>query len=209
MARYIGPVCRLCRREGVKLFLKGERCYTPKCALEKKNYAPGQHGQQQRRKLSNYGVQLREKQKLRRIYGLNEQQFLNYFTKAASQKGATGENFLVLLERRLDNVIFRLGLASSRSAARQIVRHGHVTVDGQKVNIPSYQVRVGQVVSLKEKSKAKQYFVDMAENAKNKTAPKWLEADYEKVGGKVVSLPAREDIDTQVDELLVVEFYSK
>jgi len=209
VARYIGPVCRLCRREGVKLFLKGERCYTPKCALEKKNYAPGQHGQQQRRKLSNYGVQLREKQKLRRIYGLNEQQFLNYFTKAASQKGATGENFLVLLERRLDNVIFRLGLASSRSAARQIVRHGHVTVDGQKVNIPSYQVRVGQVVSLKEKSKAKQYFVDMAENAKNKTAPKWLEADYEKVGGKVVSLPAREDIDTQVDELLVVEFYSK
>ncbi len=209
MARYIGPVCRLCRREGVKLFLKGERCYTPKCALEKKNYAPGQHGQQQRRKLSNYGVQLREKQKLRRIYGLNEQQFLNYFTKAASQKGATGENFLVLLERRLDNVIFRLGLASSRSAARQIVRHGHVTVDGQKVNIPSYQVRVGQVVSLKDKSKTKQYFVDMAENAKNKTAPKWLEADYEKVGGKVVSLPAREDIDTQVDELLVVEFYSK
>ena len=209
MARYIGPVCRLCRREGVKLFLKGERCYTPKCALEKKNYAPGQHGQQQRRKLSNYGVQLREKQKLRRIYGLNEQQFLNYFTKAASQKGATGENFLVLLERRLDNVIFRLGLASSRSAARQIVRHGHVTVDGQKVNIPSYQVRVGQIVSLKDKSKAKQYFVDMAENAKNKTAPKWLEADYEKVGGKVVSLPAREDIDTQVDELLVVEFYSK
>jgi len=209
VARYIGPVCRLCRREGVKLFLKGERCYTPKCALEKKNYAPGQHGQQQRRKLSNYGVQLREKQKLRRIYGLNEQQFLNYFTKAASQKGATGENFLVLLERRLDNVIFRLGLASSRSAARQIVRHGHVTVDGQKVNIPSYQVRVGQVVSLKEKSKAKQYFVDIAENAKNKTAPKWLEADYEKVGGKVVSLPAREDIDTQVDELLVVEFYSK
>lgn len=209
MARYIGPVCRLCRREGVKLFLKGERCYTPKCSLEKKNYAPGQHGQQQRRKLSNYGVQLREKQKLRRIYGLNEQQFLNYFTKAASQKGATGENFLVLLERRLDNVIFRLGLASSRSAARQIVRHGHVTVDGQKVNIPSYQVRVGQIVSLKDKSKAKQYFVDMAENAKNKTAPKWLEADYEKVGGKVVSLPAREDIDTQVDELLVVEFYSK
>ena len=209
MARYIGPVCRLCRREGVKLFLKGERCYTPKCSLEKKNYAPGQHGQQQRRKLSNYGVQLREKQKLRRIYGLNEQQFLNYFTKAASQKGATGENFLVLLERRLDNVIFRLGLANSRSAARQIVRHGHVTVDGQKVNIPSYQVRVGQVVSLKDKSKAKQYFVDMAENAKNKTAPKWLEADYEKVGGKVVSLPAREDIDTQVDELLVVEFYSK
>jgi small subunit ribosomal protein S4 len=209
VARYIGPVCRLCRREGVKLFLKGERCYTPKCALEKKNYAPGQHGQQQRRKLSNYGVQLREKQKLRRIYGLNEQQFLNYFTKAASQKGATGENFLVLLERRLDNVIFRLGLANSRSAARQIVRHGHVTVDGQKVNIPSYQVRVGQIVSLKDKSKAKQYFVDMAENAKNKTAPKWLEADYEKVGGKVVSLPAREDIDTQVDELLVVEFYSK
>lgn len=210
MARYIGPVCRLCRREGVKLFLKGERCYTSKCALDRKNYAPGQHGQQQqRRKLSNYGVQLREKQKLRRIYGLNEQQFLNYFTKAASQKGATGENFLVLLERRLDNVIFRLGLATSRSAARQIVRHGHVTVDGQKVNIPSYQVRVGQVVSLKDKSKTKQYFVDMAENAKNKTAPKWLEADYEKVGGKVVSLPAREDIDTQVDELLVVEFYSK
>lgn len=210
MARYIGPVCRLCRREGVKLFLKGERCYTSKCALDRKNYAPGQHGQQQqRRKLSNYGVQLREKQKLRRIYGLNEQQFLNYFTKAASQKGATGENFLVLLERRLDNVIFRLGLATSRSAARQIVRHGHVTVDGQKVNIPSYQVRVGQVVSLKDKSKAKQYFVDMAENAKSKPAPKWLEADYEKVGGKVVSLPAREDIDTQVDELLVVEFYSK
>ena len=156
MARYIGPVCRLCRREGVKLFLKGDRCNTNKCALEKKNYAPGQHGQQQRRKLSNYGVQLREKQKLRRIYGLNEQQFLNYFTKAASQKGATGENFLVLLERRLDNVIFRLGLASSRSAARQIVRHGHVTIDGEKVNIPSYQVKVGQVVSLKDKSKAKQ-----------------------------------------------------
>jgi ribosomal protein S4, bacterial/organelle type len=208
VARYVGPVCRLCRRQGTKLFLKGERCFTTKCGLEKRNYAPGQHGQQ-RKKLSNYGVQLREKQKLRRIYGLNEQQFRNYFTKAVAQKGVSGDNFLRLLERRLDNVIFRLGLTSSRSQARQLVRHGHVIVNGHKVNIPSYSITIGETVTVREKSKGKPFLQEAVETAKNKRVPTWLEMDYDKVQGKVVSFPAREDIDTQVDELLVVEFYSR
>ena len=216
MARYVGPVCRICRREGVKMYLKGDRCFAKndkgesKCSFDSRAYVPGQHGQQQqRKKLSNYGIQLREKQKLRRIYGLTEQQFRNCFEKATLQKGASGENVLVLLERRLDNVIFRLGLAESRNEARQIVRHGHVLVDGKKVDIPSYLVKVGQVVSIREKSKTNKLFADLVEEAKNKKAPVWIEADYEKVQGRIIGLPAREDIDTQVDELLVVEFYSK
>lgn len=208
MARYVGPVCRLCRRQGSKLFLKGERCFTTKCALEKRNYPPGQHGQQ-RKKISNYGVQLREKQKLRRIYGLNEQQFRNYFSKAVAQRGVSGDNFLRLLERRLDNVVFRLGLTDSRSQARQLVRHGHVIVNGHKVNIPSYSIAIGETVAVKEKTKGKAFLQDAVETAKNKKVPVWLEMDYDKVQGKVVSFPAREDIDTQVDELLVVEFYSR
>lgn len=208
MARYVGPVCRLCRREGSKLFLKGERCYTAKCAIEKRNYPPGQHGQQ-RKKLSNYGVQLREKQKLRRIYGLNEQQFRNYYRKAELQKGAPGENFLRLLERRLDNIIYRLGFCESRSEARQFVRHGHVVVDNRKVNIPSYLIKVGENVTVKGKSKTKPFVQENVEAGKGRKAPSWLEVDYENVVGKVVALPAREDIDTQVDEQLVVEFYSK
>ncbi len=208
MARYVGPVCRLCRRQGTKLFLKGERCYTTKCALEKRNYAPGQHGQQ-RKKLSNYGVQLREKQKLRRIYGLNEQQFRNYFHQAVNEGGVAGENFLRILERRLDNVIFRLGLASSRSQARQVVRHGHVTVNGRKVNIPSYLTKIGEVISVKQKSAAKPFMQDSIETAKSKKVPAWLEMDYDNIKGKIVSMPTRDDIDSQVDELLVVEFYSR
>lgn len=209
MAKYVGPVCRICRREGVKMYVKGDRCFTAKCAIEKRNHIPGQHGQQQRKKLSNYGVQLREKQKLRRIYGLTEKQFRNCFDKASLQKGASGENFLILLERRLDNVIFRLGLADSRKEARQIVRHGHITVDGKKVDIPSYLIKVGQVVAVREKSKTSPLFVELLESAKNKKAPAWIEADYEKIQGRIIGLPAREDIDTQVDELLIVEFYSK
>ncbi len=208
MARYVGPVCRLCRRQGSKLFLKGERCFTAKCALERRNYAPGQHGQQ-RKKLSNYGVQLREKQKLRRIYGLNEQQFRNYFHKAIKQRGVSGDNFLRLLERRLDNVVYRLGLTQSRSQARQLVRHGHVSINGHKVNIPSYSISIGETVAVKEKSKNKPFLQDAVESAKSKKVPSWLEMDYDRVQGKIVSLPVREDIDTEVDELLVVEFYSR
>lgn len=208
MARYVGPVCRLCRRNGAKLFLKGDRCYTVKCALEKRNYAPGQHGQQ-RKKLSNYGVQLREKQKLRRIYGLNERQFRNYFHMAAREEGVTGDNFLRILERRLDNVIFRMGIAASRSQARQLVRHGHVRVNGRKVNIPSFLVKPDEMISLKETTASKPFIVDALEQAKNKKAPAWLEVNYEKIEAKVVSLPAREDIDSQIDELLVVEHYSR
>lgn len=208
MARYTGAVCRLCRREGMKLYLKGDRCYSDKCALTNKAYAPGQHGQS-RKKPSEYGIQLREKQKVRRIYGIQERQFRNYFEKAERQKGVTGENLLRLLERRLDNVVYRLGMASSRVDARQLVRHGHFTVNGKKVNIPSFLVEEGQVIAAKEGSKSSPKFVGIADAITHRTAPAWLELDKENLVGRVVSLPNREDVDLPITEQLIVELYSR
>lgn len=206
MARYTGPSCKLCRREGVKLYLKGDRCYSDKCAIVKRAYAPGQHGQG-RKKLTNYGMQLREKQKAKRIYGMQEVQFRRYYVEADRQKGITGENLLELLELRLDNVVYRLGLAESRSEARQLVRHEHFTVNGKKVSIPSYQVKVNDVIALKEKSKASEKFKALADVATN--VPKWLSVDKDKMEGQVIALPQREDIDIPVNETLIVELYSK
>lgn len=206
MARYTGPSCRLCRREGQKLYLKGERCYTDKCAISRRGYAPGQHGQG-RKKISNYGLQLREKQKAKRFYGLLETQFRAYFEKAEKQAGITGENLLSILETRLDNVVYRLGFAASRKEARQLVRHGHFTVNGKKVDIPSYLVAVGDVIKVKEKSVSSPKFKEMAETATN--VPNWLEANVESLEGKVVSLPTREDIDIPIAEHLIVELYSR
>lgn len=209
MARYTGPVCRLCRREGEKLFLKGDRCFTPKCAIERRNYAPGEHGQDHRGKVSEYGLRLREKQKLRRIYGILEAQCRRYFEIAERKPGVTGENFLQLLERRLDNVVYRLGFASSRSEARQLVRHGHFTVNGKRVNIPSYLVKVGDVVAVKEASRKLNRFVELAEDLKHKTIPAWLELNAAEMSGKVLNLPTRDQIDVPVQEHLIVEFYSR
>lgn len=206
MARYTGPSCRLCRREGQKLYLKGERCYTDKCAISRRGYAPGQHGQG-RKKISNYGLQLREKQKAKRFYGLLETQFRSYFEKAEKQPGITGENLLRILETRLDNVVYRLGFASSRKQARQLVRHGHFTVNGNKVDIPSYLVAVGDVIKVKEKSVSSPKFKEVAETATN--VPNWLEANVESLEGKVVSLPTREDVDIPIAEHLIVELYSR
>jgi len=208
MARYTDAVCRLCRREGEKLFLKGERCYTNKCSVARRVYAPGQHGQQ-KKKLSEYGLQLREKQKARRFYGVLESQFRKYFDMAVKRKGITGENLLQILESRLDNVVYRLGLATSRPEARQLVRHGHFTVNGKKVNIPSYLVKVGDVISLREKSRNSPKIQAISEIAGGKVIPKWLEYNAENFTGKVVSLPAREDIDLPISEHLIVELYSK
>jgi len=210
VARYTGPVCRLCRREGAKLYLKGTRCYTPKCSVEKRNYAPGQHGQaRQRSKTSQYGIQLREKQKLRRIYGLQEAQFQSYFRLAARQKGVTGENFLRLLERRLDNVVFRLGMASSRNQARHLVGHGHFLVNDRRVDVPSMLVKPGDVITLKERSQDVPQVRENLELNKTRQVPAWLELDGANFTGRMLALPGREEIDTQVREQLVVEFYSK
>lgn len=208
MARYIGPVCRQCRREGVKLYLKGDRCYSDKCAFSKRGYAPGQHGQG-RKKVSEYGIQLREKQKARRTYGVLEGQFRTYFDKADRQKGITGENLLVLLERRLDNVVYRLGFGSSRNQARQLVRHGHFTVNGHRVNIPSYQVKAGDVIQVKESSKESPIMKEMAEGIASKTVPAWLELSAADLSGKVVRYPNREEIDIPIQEHLIVELYSR
>lgn len=208
MARYTGAVCRLCRREGMKLYFKGDRCYSDKCAMAHKAYAPGQHGQG-RKKVSEYGLQLREKQKVRRIYGVLEKQFRIYYEKATRQQGVTGENLLRLLESRLDNVIYRLGFASSRVDARQLVRHGHYTVNGKKVNIPSFQVKPGQVIAVKEGSRKSPKFEGIAAAIAHKTAPAWLELDKENLVGKVVSQPGREDIDLPINEQLIVELYSR
>jgi len=208
MARYTGAVCRLCRREGVKLYLKGDRCYSDKCAIANKAYAPGQHGQS-RKKVSEYGIQLREKQKVRRIYGVQEKQFRAYFAKAERQKGITGENLLRLLELRLDNVVYRLGMASSRIDARQLVRHGHFTVNGRKVNIPSFSVKVGQEIAVREGSKSSPKIQGIAAAIANHNAPAWLEVDKENLVGKVAALPGREDIDLPINEQLIVELYSR
>lgn len=207
MARYTDAVCRLCRREGMKLYLKGDRCYTDKCAISRRAYAPGQHGQG-RKKLSNYGIQLREKQKAKRFYGVLESQFRKYFEMADKQAGITGENLLTILETRLDNVVYRLGFGSSRAESRQLVVHGHFLVNGKKVDIPSYLVKVGDVITVAEKSKASNKFKAIAENFKG-NVPNWLTADAEKLEGKVVSLPSREDIDLPIAENLIVELYSK
>lgn len=206
MARYTGATCRLCRREGMKLFLKGDRCYTDKCAFVRRSYAPGQHGAA-RKKLSNYGVQLREKQKARRIYGILESQFRNYYEKADRMRGITGENLLKLLEMRLDNVVYRLGYGASRPEARQLVNHGHFLVNGKRVDIPSYQVSVNDEITVIEKSRGTEKFKTFIENPK--TLPKWLEANAENYTGRVVAEPAREDIDSPVNETLIVELYSK
>ncbi|HHY77842.1 MAG TPA: 30S ribosomal protein S4 [Clostridiales bacterium] len=208
MARYTGAVCRQCRREGMKLYLKGDRCYTDKCAIARRNYAPGQHGQN-RKKLSNYGLQLREKQKVKRIYGVLERQFKLYFERAERMRGVTGENLLRLLEQRLDNVVYRMGFAESRSEARQLVRHGHFTINGKKVDIPSYQVELNDVIAVREKSRASEKFKALAEAAAAKTAPQWLSVNPEMMEARVISLPTREDIDLPIEEHLIVELYSK
>lgn len=208
MARYTGPSCRICRREGEKLFLKGERCYTNKCAIVRRSYAPGQHGQQ-RKKLSEYGLQLREKQKAKRFYGVLESQFRRYFEMATKKKGVTGENLLQILESRLDNVVYRLGLATSRAEARQLVRHGHFTVNGKKVDIPSYLVSPGDIVAVRDKFKSSPRLGEILDVTRGRAVPKWLEFDADNLVGKVISLPAREDIDLPVSEHLIVELYSK
>jgi len=208
MARYTQAQCRLCRREGVKLYLKGDRCYTSKCAIDRRSYAPGMHGQA-RKKVSEYGLQLREKQKTRRIYGVLENQFRNYFERAERQGGVTGENLLRLLERRLDNVVYRLGLAASRAEARQLVRHGHFTVNDRKVSIPSFLVRVGDVIAVREKSKESPRIKELIERAGDKTPPAWLEYAPDQATGRVVALPTRDQIDAPVQEHLIVELYSR
>ncbi len=208
MARYRGSVCRLCRRENMKMFLKGDRCYSDKCAFDRRSYAPGQHGQR-RGKYSGYGVQLREKQKVKRIYGLSEKQFHLTFESADRQKGITGSNLLVALERRLDNVVFRLGFVNSRTQGRHFVRHNHFLVNGKKVNIPSYQVTMGDVVETREKSKNVQSIIDSINAVVRRGLPQWLDLDKDKQKGMIKTLPTREDITTPIKEQLIVELYSK
>jgi len=208
LARYTGPSCRLCRRQNMELYLKGERCYTDKCAIKRRNYPPGQHGQL-RTKLSDYGVQLREKQKVRRIYGILEKQFRGYFEEADRMRGVTGENLLSLLERRLDNVVYRLGFAASRTEARILVRHCHFTLNGRKVNIPSIQCKVGDVIELREKSRGIACINDSLEAVVRRGLPQWLELTKDACKGVVKALPLREDITLPIQEQLVVELYSK
>ena len=208
MARYTGPVCKLCRREGTKLFLKGERCMTGKCALDRRSTAPGQHGAANK-KVREYGMQLREKQKTKRYYGVLEKPFANYYAEAERKSGMTGENLLILLERRLDNVVYRMGLADSRKQARQLVLHAHFTLNGKKVTIPSISVKVGDVVAIKEASRDLATVKGLIEGAASKLTPKWLEVNKENATAKVVALPAREDIDFDFNEQLIVELYSK
>ena len=208
MARNLGPVCRLCRREGLKLFLKGERCYSDKCAIERRNYPPGAHGQA-RTRFSEFAIRLREKQKVKRIYGMMETQFAAYFAMAERMDGITGENLLVLLERRLDNVVYRLGFASSLAQARQVVRHGHVTVNGKKVNIPSYQVQVGDEIAIRESARKLLIVEQGAQYAAQNPVPGWLEANFENFTGRVLSLPKRKDVNLPINDQLIVELYSK
>ena len=210
MARHRNAVCRLCRREGVKLFLKGLRCFTDKCAIERRNFVPGQHGQSRRAKLAGYGMQLREKQKAKRTYGLLERQFRNYFEKAERAKGPTGENLILMLERRLDSAVYRMGLASSRAQARQIVTHGHVLVNGRKLNIPSYQLNVGDEVSIKPKMLQNAMVMEARNVAQGMNLAPWLEVDRDAGKAKVVALPKRENVQTPaINEQLIVELYSK
>ena len=206
MARYTGAVCRLCRREGQKLFLKGERCYSGKCAIDRRSYAPGQHGQS-RKKYSEYGLQLREKQKVRRYYGVLESQFAKYFEMAEKKKGVTGDNLLSIVESRLDNVVYRLGFAMSRPEARQLVRHGHFTVNGKKVNIPSYLLNVGDVIAVNNDSLSSEKIKSIIEANEKRAVVKWLERDG--TTGKVIGICEKEDIDLPIEEHLIVELYSK
>lgn len=208
MARYTEASCKLCRREGEKLFLKGARCYTDKCAVLKRQYAPGQHGQG-KKKLSEYGLQLREKQKAKKFYGVLESQFRKYFEMASTSKGITGENLLRLLETRLDNIVYRLGFARSRPEARQLVRHGHFSVNGVKVNIPSFLAKQNDTIAVRDGSKDNEIFKGILDVTGSKVVPKWLDVDQEGLKGKILALPAREDVDLQVQEHLIVELYSK
>jgi len=208
MARYTGPVCRLCRRQGLKLFLKGERCFGPKCAVERRPFPPGQHGQR-RRKFSEYALQLREKQKARNIYGVLERQFRRHFEDAERLPGMTGHNLLRILESRLDNVVYRLGFADSRNQSRQIVRHGHFTLNGRRTDIPSARVKAGDVIAVHPISRDNEYFQTVRETMTRKSVPGWLSVDPQNLAGRVMALPNREDIETQVNEALVVEYYSR
>ena len=209
MARYRDPVCRLCRREGMKLFLKGERCFSDKCAIEKRNFPPGQHGKDRKPRLLGYGLQLREKQKLRRIYGILEDQFRLYFEKAAGTKGVTGDVLLQLLERRLDNVVYRMGMASSRAQARQEVRHGHFQVNGRKVNIPSFSVKVGDLVEVRQGSKEHPALLAARDASGHHTSPPWIDVDRDNLRAKIMNNPQRQDISLPIQEQLIVELYSK
>ena len=211
MARYIDSVCKLCRREGEKLFLKGDRCFSPKCSFERRSYPPGQHGRQAqfRRKESDFRMQLRAKQKVRRVYGVFERQFRRYFRQAQHQKGLTGQNLLAILESRLDNVVYRLGMASSRAQARQLISHGHFDVNGRKTNIPSFLVSPGDTIIVRENSKKKIHFKELAKALDGGRVPEWLELDASKLAGQVVSMPSREHIDATLNEQLIVEYYSR
>lgn len=209
MARYTGSVCRICRRENVKLFLKGDRCYGDKCAFDRRSYAPGEHGQRRRGKTSDYGIQLREKQKVKKMYGLSEKQFHLFFEKADRQKGITGTNLLVLLERRLDNVVYRLGFTNSRSQGRHFVRHNHFMVNGTKVNIPSYLIKIGDEITLREKSKKVQAINDALDAVVRRGVPQWLDLEKNQMRGVIKNYPVRDDLTMPMQEQLIVELYSK
>lgn len=209
MARYTGAVCRLCRRENIKLFLKGDRCYSDKCAFDRRSYSPGQHGQRRGKKFSDYGVQLREKQKTKRLYGLSEKQFRLFFERAERQKNITGTNLLVMLERRIDNVVYRLGFVSSRSQGRHFVKHNHFKVNGKKINIPSYMIKIGDVLELNETSRNVKAISDSLDAVARRGVPQWLELEKENFKGRVKSFPVREDITMPIQEQLIVELYSK
>lgn len=209
MARYRDSVCRLCRRENVKLFLKGDRCYSDKCAFDRRSYPPGQHGQRRGRKISDYGIQLREKQKVKRMYGLQEKQFRLFFKRADNQKGITGTNLLVMLERRLDNVVYRLGFVDSRNQGRHFVRHNHFLVNGKRVNIPSYLINVGDVIEVREKSRKIQAIGDSLDAVVRRGVPQWLDLEKENLKGMVKGFPVREDLTMPMQEQLIVELYSK
>lgn len=209
MARYTGPVCKLCRREGMKLMLKGDRCMSQKCSFERRPYAPGMHGAKRARKLSDYGLQLREKQKARRIYGIVEKQFRKHYDEAQRRPGVTGENLLQILEMRLDNVVYRLGFADSRSQARQLVRHGHFNVNGRKTDVPSFLTKIGDTIVLRDNSRGKEYFKVVGEEIRRHDVPAWLNLDTTNLSGRIVSAPQRTDIDSTMEEQLIVEYYSR
>ena len=209
MARYTGSVCRLCRRENLKLFLKGDRCYSDKCAFDRRSYPPGQHGQRRGRKISDYGIQLREKQKVKRMYGLSEKQFHLFFQRADKQKGITGTNLLVIIERRLDNIVYRMGFVNSRTQGRHFVRHNHFLVNGQKVNIPSYLVKIGDVIEVQEKSRKIQALEDALDAVVRRGIPQWLDLEKEDMKGAISAFPVREDLTMPIQEQLIVELYSK
>jgi small subunit ribosomal protein S4 len=211
MARYSGPVCKLCRREGEKLFLKGDRCFTAKCAFEKRSYPPGMHGRRARfrRKTTDFGTQLREKQKARRIYGVMERQFRRYFGEAEKRRGVTGANLIQILESRLDNTVHRLGFASSRAQARQLVRHGHFEVNGKKTDIPSFLVKAGDLIAVRDKSKSNEYFKNVAQEMEHRFVPEWLSVDVPTLSGRVLALPTREQVEAPLNEQLITEFYSR